>query len=321
MEAYIRDNFFSRQGKATKHLFDSFKSVSRQESIDKVSSSPEPINPITFLEKLVKERQEEKILKERSIKFSSFFTSVGRDSYSFSSSTPGVGQYSPSYSALDPRTNQGPKYFKPIKKKKKPKIFLPRCINSNLECKILQSEPYGNFIPLIHRTVHNLEDYEENLKKIKSLTPIPEKITKKITASVSFDSQISRDPFVKLNSGPNEKRFDYSPSKSDILQRFNRPLSVDFSKNSPRTEKSQIFAGGPYDKNKEYVLPKLAKNIPDFSKQLKRKPLLLEHLLKNPNSPDLNRYDKSFNNQGNIKGPKKIPLMHTTRSRDDSMYK
>ena len=321
MDAYIRTNFFSRQGKATKHLFNSFKGGHSRSYDLNDEVIRDPINPAKLLEKLLKERNDEAKGKEKSISPSSFFRSKGHDFSNDSSDAPGAGHYSPVFTALDSRLNQGPKYHKPSVNKRKAKIFLPSCLNNELQCKSNDTEPYGIIDRHLNRTVHTVEEYETKVSQLRSLTPIPEKPYCKVISPIQFAIQKPRDPFVKPDSGPNEKRFSYTPSKLDILQRFKRPESVDFSKMSFRVDKPSNVSAGPYNKNLEYVMPKLSKNVPDFSKQLERKALVLEHILKTPNSPDLITYNSAFTKQGNYKGPKKLPLMKTLTARDDSMYK
>ena len=320
MDNYIRSQFFSRQGKATKHLFNSFKSSSHRELEPKAEPSSISINPTQLLEKLIKDRNQDELTKN-SQSPSSFFKVVGRDFSLSESSSPGAGHYYPNYSYLDARVNQGPKYFKPTVNKKIPKIYLPGCLNENLQCRVPKSDPYGEVSPGLNRTVHSVEEYETKIGTLRSFTPIPEKLQSKVASPIKFSVQKPRDPFIKSDSGPHEKRFDYFPSKKDMSLKFERPQSVDFGKMSPRIDYPVKSTTGPYDKNPEYTMPKLVKNVPDFAKQIKRKPLVLEHILRNPDFPDLKKYDKAFQKLGNVKGPKKLPLMSTVTARDDSMYK
>lgn len=321
MDAYIRSDFFSRQGKATKHLFNGFKTGEHRELSQTEAPSMQKIDPLKLLEKVTKERLEAERSRNKSTSPSSFFKSISRDFTLPTSESPGAGHYFPKYSVLDSRVNQGPKYFKPKKNKKIAKVYLPGCLNMDLKCRAAKSNPYGLMDPFLLRTVHNYEDHKLKVEEIRSLTPIPEKLKSKIIAPISFALQKPREPFVKLDSGPNEKRFDYNPSKVEMSFKFQRPQSVDFSKMSERQNYPVRSLPGPYEVNADLIMPKLVINVPDFSKQINRKPLHLEHLLNSPESPNLPKYTMAYNKQGNVKGPKKLPLMHTTTARDDSMYR
>lgn len=319
MDSLIREQFFSRQGKATKHFFNGFRSWSPRDP-PKEARPDSPINPSKLLEELLKEKHLAK-LNEKKPKQSSFFQSVERDFSLEESDSPGAGHYSPRFNALDPRLNQGPRYYKANKNPKIPKVYLPRCINSDFQCCRKGDNHLGDLDSRINKTVIGLDDYDTKVMKFRNFTPIPEKLSYKIASPIQLNLQKPRDPFIKENSGPNEKRFDYIPSKNHILTKFKRPESVDFGKLSGRTEEEIRHSPGPYDKNQEYVMPKLVTNVPDFSKQLKRKTLLLEHMLRTPNSPELGKIQKAYLRQGNVKEPTKLPLMKTLTARDDSMYK
>lgn len=319
MDNLVREQFFSRQGKATKHFFNGFKSWSPRDPPEESRPSSE-IQPLKLLEELLREKHLAK-LNQKKAKISSCFQSIGRDFSLERSDSPGAGHYSPRFVALDPRVNQGPKYHKPNKNPKIPKVYLPRCLNSEFQCCRKHDDSLGEFDDKINKTVIRVDEYDTKMMKFRNFTPIPEKIPYRISSPIKLDLQKPRDPFVKENSGPNDKRFDYCPSKDHILTKFKRPESVDFGKISGRFEEPVRNSPDPYDKNQEYVMPKLVRNIPDFKKQLERKPLLHEHMLKTPNSPDLVKIHKAYMKQGNIKGATKLPLMKTLTPRDDSMYK
>ena len=325
MDALIRSQFFSRQGKATTHFFNGFKTGHARKQDQSDAPVPDHVDPLKLLEKLIKDRTSEEKSKEKQSNPSSAFKSKSRDFSMEPSESPGVGHYSPRYTALDSRLNQGPKYFKTKKKKKLSKIYLPSCLNSALQCTSSRpkdtSNPYGPLDPLLNRTVLTVEEFENRLDHMLSLTPIPEKPQSRIAAPIQFSLQRPREPFVKPDSGPNEKRFEYIPNKVDLYRKFQRPQSVDFSKMSDRPDYPVKTTVGPYKSNAEVVMPKLVRNVPDFSKQIERKSLAIEHLLKSPDSPDLMKYNMAYAKQGNVKGPKKLPLMKTLTARDDSMYK
>lgn len=319
MDSLIREQFFSRQGKATKHFFNSFRSFSPRDPPSKDLEKIEII-PSKLLEEVIKEKHIAKLNQKKS-KNSSFFSSVGRDFTLEPSDSPGSGHYSPRYDWVDGRVNQGPRYSKPSKKSKVAKVFLPKCMNSDFECKRKDSESLGEIDKRIHKTVLSVDDYEEKIKNFRNFTPIPEKISYRVQSPIKLALQRPRDPFVKEDSGPNPMRFDYQPSVQQILLKFKRPESVDFGKISERFEELPRHSPGPYDKNKEFVMPKLVKNVPNFEKQLDRKSLVLEHMLKTPDSPDIKKINNAYLKQGNVKGTTKLPLMHTLTARDDSMYK
>lgn len=320
MDSLIREQFFSRQGKATKHFFNSFRSFSPRDPQSKDLDQKAEIVPSKLLEQVIKERHQAK-LNEKKTKNSSFFTSVGRDFSLEESDSPGAGHYSPSFSWVDGRVNQGPRYSKASRKQKQAKVFLPNCINNDFQCISKNPEPLGEVDKRINKTVLTIAEYEFKQKAFRNWTPIPEKPTYKIISPIKLALQKPREPFVKEDSGPNPHRFNYHPSQKEMLLKFKRPESVDFGKMSFRSEDPPHHSPGPYDKNHEFIMPKLVKNVPNFQKQLERKPILLEHMLKTPDSPDLKKINLAFSKQGNVKNTRKLPLMHTLTARDDSMYK
>ncbi|OMJ89450.1 hypothetical protein SteCoe_8450 [Stentor coeruleus] len=293
MDELIRGHFFSRQGKATRHFFNGLKEGKKRPKNYKDEYSHEPVEIQKVLEELLREKQERKH-REKNKKPSSSFKTVGRDFSMPESDSPGVGQYSPLYTALYPRIGQGPKYTKPSVNNKIRKIYLPPCLDSEFRCR--SKSPENNKIrkiylppcldsefrcrskspdsprskdPITNRTVMSVQEFDSKLGTLRNITPIPEKLPNKILSPIQFDIQKPRDPFIKLNSGPNPGRFSYNPSEHEILTKFKRPESCDFSKMSARVYKLNQVTTGPYNINKEFVMKKLSTNIPDFSKGIK----------------------------------------------------
>lgn len=265
MEELIRGHFFSRQGKATKHFFNGFKEGKKRPKNFKDEYSHESVEIQKVLEEVLREKQERK-QRERNKKPSSSFRAVGRDFSMSESDSPGAGQYSPLYTALYPRINQGPKYTKPSVNEKIRKIYLPPCLDNEFRCRSKSPDSPSNKDPITNRTVMSVQEFDSKLGTLRNLTPIPEKVPYKIFSPIKFDIQKPRDPFVKLNSGPNPERFAYNPSEYQVLTKFKRPESCDFSKMSARVYKLGRVTAGPYNINKEFVMKKLSTNIPDFSK-------------------------------------------------------
>lgn len=327
MEIVKNEVLFSRQGKATVHQFVNLNFAPKREPKIK-EIDPLPASGIKGLfDKLQKEiEDEDKRIANMPKKLTPSFMAVSRNErdHAFRNKTesPKVGRYSPRFAVIDPRINQAPKIMQKIGSPRKQKIFLPACISHELSCAFPGEHPKpDHFDHNLNRTISHLEDYQERVSKNPIPTPI--KLTYRIQSPINLNIQKPRDPFVNPESPPNESRFNFYHTSSAHYSKHRRARTVNFGKMISRKSlhENTSVSPGPYNRNEEALMPRLNLTMMEFDKNLPRKPLVYEHLLRTPFSPDLEKLDKAFFKQSSIRGAYKIPSMQSVSPRDDMMYK
>ncbi|CAG9329409.1 unnamed protein product [Blepharisma stoltei] len=331
MEILKNEVLFSRQGKASIHFFANLNLSPKRKAKIK---EPEPLPAAGIkglLESIEKELEdEEKAKANKPQKCTASFVSVSREqrdhAYRNKTESPKVGRYTPKYNVIDPRINQAPKIKEKIGVPRQRKIFIPACVDDDLNCSFpaeYSKTSIGYYDNKLSRTIYNLNDYQDKFsKQSESVSPIPEKPGHKIKSPLDFKIQKPRDPFVKSSNPPNELRFEFYASADTNNSKHKRSRTVAFDKMIPRKDLHKIGeTPGPYNKNEEKLMPRLNFTLIDFNKNPARKPLIHEHILRTPHSPDLERYDRAFYKQSTIRGAYHIPTIKSLSPRDDMMYK
>jgi hypothetical protein len=298
---------FSRQGKAINHIFSTY--------FANPIKRPEPV-----------EKSQDDQLNTSQIKpqnMSSSFKAISREQYDFTqrdrTKSPRVTFYNPKWQMTRPRSAQGPKIKQSPTKSRVKKIFLPKCVSKELVCmypsRIDDTNLPGPFIEKLKRTMSNLRDYSEKTEEKKK--DFQEELAKTKESWVLFDNQLDRKDFVTDKDPPNAERFNFSPPESLNYSKNKKVSSFLMSKGTSRKELFEPGVTlGPYDKDEEKLMPRLNNSFVEFGKMPDRKELVLDHLLKNPVAPDLDKLDKAFYQQSGVRGPVKIPVMATVTSRE-----
>lgn len=295
---------FSRQGKAINHLFPNYFTTPIKR--------PEPA-----------EKSQDQAPPEPKVCLSSSFKAISREQYEFThrdrTVSPRVTFYNPKWQMTRPRSAQGPRIKQARTKSRSKQIFLPKCISKHLECSYPSrisndKELPGPFIENLKRTMSNLRDYMEKNEEKK--TNCHEEMSKTKDSWILFENQLDRKEFVGPKDPPNEQRFNFSPPESLIYSKNKKVSSFLMEKKSSRKELFELgLTLGPYDKDEEKLMPRLNNSYVEFGKMPDRKELVLEHVLRTPIGPELDKLDKAFCMQSGVRGPVKIPAMSTVTSR------
>ncbi|CAG9327846.1 unnamed protein product [Blepharisma stoltei] len=339
---FIKGSLFSRQGKASAHnhpdLYDGPKRKPKKKIVDAIDISQ--IGNI--LQDLEKQRvTEETAAKLKPTRPTSSFVAVSREQYEFAfrnrTGSPRVGAYTPRYNFVHPNNNNIPKINNSSQSPREKVIFLPNCLDDDLNCTFPKScnnksslkemtntnMSFKKFDERLNRTISCIKDYDIKIDvKEGNICPIPEKFQKKSRAPLPLHKQKRREEFVKPQDPPNEKRFDFDNGDSPVHTRTKRSRTISFNKMMGRKEFfEEKISLGPYERNEEVLIPKLSRLVLGFDKLLERKPLVLEHTLNNPQPIELRDFEKAHFKLSHVRGPYKIPSMSTTTERDDVMYR
>jgi hypothetical protein len=333
MEFYVNREMTSRQGKAINHAYPTvFAKPTRRPAV----KPTEPLSYSSFSD-MLKDLEAQRLKEEESKKnvptsLTASFKAISREQYTYANRnktfSPGVGVYNPNWTAVKPRTTQGPRLLTQNSTPRSPQIFMPSCVQNDLDCSFPQrksiehSEKLGNFYEDIKRTMSNINDYNEKVEEKSKNKPDPKKITYNVQSPINFNQQVSRKKFVDEKNPPNEKRFDFSGNFSHVYSKNKKVKTFAFEKSQGRKELFAIkhtlpdYDGADHRKTKSLGEPML-----EFDKMVPRKELIYTHMLETPLSIPLDQYEKAYFKQSTVRGPYKIPLMSTTTPRDDLMYK
>lgn len=307
MEILHKEVFFSKQGKASMHsnamLFQGTKKRPKAKELNIVDpSDAKQMKNIMDQQKIEESNRE----KPKAQKLSPAFTVVSRSQYenAFRNRTesPIVGLYTPNYTAIDPRVNQGPKFVKKKQKIREKVLLFPTCVDSEMRCTFPKNtRPQSNCRTAdLQRTTFTYREYAERLYSRTVETPV---LTHQVKPLVDFRVQTPREPFVRAESPPHEKRFTHIHPESCVLSSNKRAQTVSFNKMLPRKElivPKESY--GPYNAKDEFIRPKLTTDILEFRSMQGRTPNVNKQYLMTPQSPDLDVYDKAFNKQSSIRG-------------------
>lgn len=268
MEFLLREALLSRQGKATSHRFPTLHLAPqrRKKHREPVLSS---FASIRALANEVVKQSKEHIHSLEPAYFTASFRTVSRDNYHFAfrnrTNSPKVGRYRPKTEIISPRVLKVPIYTPFLVEPKQKKIFLPGCLDSDLNCTHpapVQRPPNNT----IKRKIQLLEIFErrvqERMNEAPSLQP------PRTAGLIEFDKMPRKKPLC----GPvGPQRFDCEYPTSNVHSKHRKALSMSFAK---RTDRGELFPVGPhldsYDRNEEAVLPKLSTLVLSFDKMCGR---------------------------------------------------
>lgn len=309
MEKSLQGILFSRQGKATSHMYPEFSTGPKPRPKTKVV---EPVrmselkSMLTDLEN--KRMQSECDAKSKPKPLTSSFRAISRDEYDFAfrnrTESPRVGNYSPRFTVVEPRATHTLALVKPSSVPKERLIFVPACLNT-FSCNLANRTKESFHSKGIKREGRRLSEFESNVKEIQKNEPKDPKVPeRRLKLPICFDKQKDRPEFVKETDPPNEKRFDFVESKDSLVYtKHKRVQSLPFDKNIPRKEFFELKESlSPYDVNKEFTLKKLSLTVMDFAKMSPRKTLLIDHMLKTPVQIEDEKINTAFLKQSTVRG-------------------
>lgn len=337
-----KSTLYSKQGKASSHLHPNLYKKPKQRPQPKPSEPVDVAEIGSMIQVLEKQRLiEETNFSNKPVRPTSSFTAVSRDQHDFAfrnrTGAPKVGYYNPKYTTILPTRGKIPRIIKSSPSPRSKMIFLPSCLDEELNCSFPKSSThkesqkimiktcstFQKYDDRLNRTVSFIRDFDEKLlekeEKEGNEVPIPEKFQKKSRAPLELDKQKPRDEFVKETDPPHALRFDFDNADTPNHTRTRRTRTVSFHKMLGRSEffEDKINLGF-YDKEELTLKPKL---VLEFNKLLPRKPNVLEHTLENPQPIELKDFERAHFKLSNVRGPFRIPRMGSTTERDDLMYR
>ena len=307
MDNLPSDVLFSRQGKATTHMYTEFSKGPKKRPPPKTFEPVKLSDLKSMLHDLEKNRlEEENQAKNKPKPLTSSFRAISRDSYSFAfrnrTDSPKVGNYSPRFAVVEPRATHTYKLVNHTSVPKERVVFVPSCFD-HLSCSF-PNRKTEDINKHTKRNTLSLTQYNNFIEeKQKTDTTIPKKVTERLILPLAFDIQRPRQEFVKESDPPNEKRFDYIDNNSPISTKHSKVPSLPFSKFLPRKELfEEKLSLPPYEANKEVTQRRLSTSILNFSKMTSRKPLVLEHMLKTPAALENEKIQTAYSFQSTVRG-------------------